>query len=102
MKLAATFLLALALILSGLARCGMADDREVIGNDAGANLALPGEVLENSNDDNGGIITSACSFQSCPFYDSCVSLFSSSSLATEPTSNKDNLKVYKRNRALLI
>jgi len=94
-KFAAIFLMTLALILSGLTRCGVADDREIIDNDAGANLALPGEPLENGNDD-GSIITSASFFQPCPFYHSCFALSSNQPLLAERTSSKDILRVHKR------
>lgn len=101
LKFAMTFLLMLVLIIGGLARCTMVDDLPIVANDASANLALPGEMLENDNDD-GNLIASISLLQPCPFYFSRFATCCDQPLAPEPTRSKDSLEVYTLNRSLLI
>ena len=101
LKFAITFLLTLVLVLGGLTRCTMLEDLEIVANDANASLALPGETLENDNDD-GNLIASTSLLQPCPFYFSGFTTCSDQALATERTPSKDSLEVYTLNRALLI
>jgi hypothetical protein len=100
-KLALTFLLTLVLVLGGLTRCMVADDLAIIASNTSASGALPGETLEDDNDD-GNIIVSPSLLHSCPFYHSCFALGSNSPITAEPTFSKDGAKFYVFDRALLI
>ena len=100
-RLALTFLLTLVLVLGGLTRCIAADDLAIIASNTSASGALPGETLEDDNDD-GNIIVSPSLLHSCPFYHSCFALGSNSPFAAEPTFSKDGAKFYVFDRALLI
>jgi hypothetical protein len=102
MKSFLTFLLALALVFSGLTRCVVGEDHEVVASDAGANLAVPGETLDNDSD-IGNNKTSASFFQSCLFHHRCFAIFFlTQRLMMERYSSKDTLEVYKLNHAFLI
>ena len=102
MKSSLTFLLALALVFSGLTRCAMGDDHEVVASDAGASLAVPGETLDNHND-HGNNKTCASFFQSCLFHHPRFAIFFlTQRLMMERHSSKDSVEVYKLNHAFLI
>ena len=102
MKFSLTFLLAIALVFSGLTRCAAGNDHDVVASDAGANLAVPGEALDNDNE-NGNNKTSASFFELCPFYHPRFAIFFlTQRLMAERHSSKDSLEVYKLNRAFLI
>ena len=101
MKFTAIFLLVMTIVFSGLARCAVGEDHEVISSDAGANFAVLGEALDSDNDD-GTIITSPTLFQPCRFYHPCFAIVLVQQLVAKRSSNKDSLQVYKLNRTLLI
>ena len=95
-KLALTFLLTLVLVLGGLTRSMVAGDLAIIASNTSASGALPGETLEDDNDD-GNIIVSPSLLHSCPF-----ALGSNSPIAAEPTFSKYGAKFYVFDRAFLI
>ena len=101
LKFVMTFLLTLVLVLSGVTRSTIVDDLEFIANGTSASLALPGETLENDNDD-GNLIAATSLLQPCPFYFSGFATCPDQPLAMEPTLSKDRLEVYTLNRVLLI
>jgi len=102
MKFSIVFLLVVALSFGGLTRCAVGNDLEVIAKDDGANLASPGETLDNDNDSGTDKIP-ALFFETCPFYDPCIAVFFLTlwSMGEEHFS-RECLEIYQLNRALLI
>jgi len=101
LKLVPTFLLTLVLVLCSFTRSMFGGDLAIVANSASAGGVLPGETLENDNND-GSITVSPSLLHSFPFYHSCFASGSNCPVTTERILGKDNVKFYVFDRALLI